>query len=49
VWLKQAESYKEAFKNITDFGSCIIQNSKHCGRKGVCNCYCWNKIQKEEL
>lgn len=23
------------------FGSCLIQNSRHCGNEGQCNCYCW--------
>ncbi len=34
-WPKEAES------SYINFGSCLIQNSRHCGNEGQCNCYCW--------
>ena len=26
-----------------EIGSCVILNSRHCGNKGLCNCYCENE------
>jgi len=32
-------------KSETDFdiGPCLVENSRHCQREGVCRCYCFNE------
>jgi len=27
-----------------NIGGCLIPQSRHCGNKGQCNCYCYNEI-----
>lgn len=27
-----------------EIGSCVVPNSKHCGKEGLCNCYCEYEI-----
>ena len=38
-FLKGLNQYKIKTQSI---GSCFIKGDKHCGKKGVCNCYCYS-------
>ena len=41
LWPREAEDLEGGVENI---GSCFVAQSKHCGNKGQCNCYCKNKL-----
>jgi len=38
LWPNQGENL-----NGVSIGGCFIENSKHCGKKGMCNCYCYDE------
>ena len=42
LWPFEAEEGNIDNENFLDIGSCVIEQSKHCGNKGQCNCYCEN-------
>lgn len=37
----------EADRTHLDLGSCVISGSKHCGKEGLCNCYCYTVLDYE--
>lgn len=39
-WESEMKTIDEKIK----LENCLIQNSKHCGNKGACSCYCSNLI-----
>ena len=41
-WPQGIESVKD--KEGESLGFCYIENSKHCGNKGQCTCYCIKEI-----
>ena len=34
---------REAVETMRNVGSCVIEYTSHCGREGLCNCYCSNE------
>ncbi|ODS39279.1 MAG: hypothetical protein A7316_05940 [Candidatus Altiarchaeales archaeon WOR_SM1_86-2] len=37
----------EAKPSYVNLGSCLIENSRHCGNEGQCNCYCYPETVPE--